>query len=219
MEGSEIRVHPNAPVLAVDLDGTLGDYYEHFRWFAQLYLQEPVRMNWYPGFRGDFATALHLDKQTYRAIKLAYRQGGMKRCMPVHKKVSENIQYIRSTGTQVWICTTRPYMRLDNIDPDTRFWVEKNVGRVDGVLYGEEKYLDLIDIVGKDRVLGVVDDLPVNYQTADDLGLNVALMATNCNQWWRNEMGNHGINVGYNLDDIAGFADFWKEQYDAVAKA
>lgn len=210
------RVHPLAPVLALDLDGTIGDYYEHFRWFCELYLQKPVKMQFYPGYRGDFAAALSLDKATYRAIKLAYRQGGMKRCMPVFDKVRENIQYIRSLGIQVWITTTRPYLRLDNIDPDTRFWLERNAGRIDGVLYGEEKYADLIDIVGRDRVLGAIDDLPQNYRDADDLGIPVALKTTECNKWWRNEMANIGIHEAHTMDDVAGFADFWKEQRDAL---
>jgi len=169
----KIRVHPLAPVYAFDIDGTLGDYYEHFRWFAQLYLQKPVVADWSRArFSGEFSDALGLDKELYRDIKLAYRQGGMKRSLPpLDDGVSDLIQSVRGLGVQAWITTTRPWQRLDNIDPDTQFWINHIVGKVDGVIYGEDKYLDLIDIVGRDRILGLVDDLPENILRASELDL------------------------------------------------
>lgn len=173
----QARVHPLAPVVALDIDGTLGDYYEHFRWFSELYLQRPVVADWSAPGMTEFSDALGLDKNVYRDIKLAYRQGGMKRCLPaLDREVNRLVPRIRTNlGAQVWICTTRPWQRLDNIDPDTQFWINRHLGRVDGVIYGEEKYQDLIDIVGKDRILGVVDDLPENCRAAVDLGLRYAM--------------------------------------------
>jgi hypothetical protein len=171
----DARVHPLAPVVALDIDGTLADYYGHFKWFAELYLQEYLHPDW--SQTSEFSEALGLDKNTYRDIKLAYRQGGMKRSLPViDDGVAQLVSRIRSTlQVQVWICTTRPWQRLDNIDPDTRWWIQRHLGRVDGVIYGEDKYRDLVDIVGKDRVLGIIDDLPENILAAQDLGLRAAL--------------------------------------------
>lgn len=181
-----MRLHPLAPVVALDIDGTLGDYYEHFRWFAELYLQRPVEIHWDWSDNGEFSEALGLGKEEYRQIKLAYRQGGMKRCLPAFPGVSDLGQIIRGNrGVQIWICTTRPWQRLDNIDPDTQFWLNKNVGRVDGVIYGEDKYLDLVDIVGKDRIIGVVDDLPENVVAAQSLGLRAALRSGGHNEPFR----------------------------------
>lgn len=179
-----MRVHPLAPAVAIDIDGTLGDYHSHFRWFAQMYLQDEVRLTWRPKYQGEFSDALGLDKQTYRDIKLAYRQGGMKRSMPVFSGSGPIIRQIRELGVQVWIATTRPWNRLDNIDPDTSFWINKNIGKVDGVVYGEDKYLDLLDIVGKERLIGVVDDIPENIQRASSLGLNAVLMDGEHNAWF-----------------------------------
>ena len=99
----------------------------------------------------------------------------MKRCLPAFDGVGSMVTAIRHQDVQVWICTTRPWNRLDNIDPDTTFWIERNIGRVDGVIYGEEKYEDLIDIVGEGRIVGVVDDLPENVLRAQDLGLRAIL--------------------------------------------
>jgi len=172
---NSIRVHPLAPVVALDIDGTLGDYYDHFRWFAELYKQEPVAIDW--EISDEFSEALQMGKEEYRDIKLAYRQGGMKRSLPLLDNFVEHlVPAIRGGfGFQVWICTTRPWQRLDNIDPDTQFWINKNLGKVDGVIYGEDKYLDLIDIVGLDRIVGVFDDLPENIERANALGLRARL--------------------------------------------
>jgi hypothetical protein len=91
---------------------------------------------------------------------LAYRQGGLKRGMPCYPGFADLSRSIRKAGGEVWICTTRPYLRLDNIDPDTRHWLRRNKVQFDGVLWGEHKYRDLVRIVGAERVLAVVDDLP-----------------------------------------------------------
>jgi hypothetical protein len=96
--------------------------------------------------------------------------------MPVFSGVRTTIEKIRAMEIQVWIATTRPWHRLDNIDPDTQFWIDRNIGRVDGVIYGEDKYQDLIDIVGRSRILGIADDLPENCEQADALGLEAVLM-------------------------------------------
>jgi FMN phosphatase YigB (HAD superfamily) len=184
------RVHPLAPVVGLDIDGTLGDYYGHFHRFAEQYLQEPLDVDWKPETNQavEFSDALDLPKSVYRDIKLAYRQGGMKRSLPVlDDHLMAMVQNLRrEKGLQVWICTTRPWQRLDNIDPDTQFWLNRNVGRVDGVIYGEEKYEDLIDIVGRERIIGIFDDLPENVEEADALGLRSALRAGDHNAWWTN---------------------------------
>lgn len=178
-----VRVHPLAPVVGLDIDGTLADYYGHFKWFAELYLQKSISVDW--SKTEEFSEALGLEKEVYRDIKLAYRQGGMKRSLPpLFSSLAEQIQDLRKSGIQVWICTTRPWQRLDNIDPDTQFWLNRNVGRVDGVIYGEEKYEDLIDIVGRDRIVGIFDDLVPNVLEARSLGLNAGLVWGSHNNNW-----------------------------------
>lgn len=212
-----MRVHPLAPVVALDVDGTIADYYEHFRWFASLYLQRPVEIHWEYADHAEFSEALGLSKDTYRDIKLAYRQGGMKRSIPPLANDRDDllniVQSFRQSGAQVWIATTRPWQRLDNIDPDTQFWLGRNVGRVDGVVYGEDKYLDLIDIVGRERILGVHDDLPENVITAISLGLNGALRAGAHNDIFRKARPD--ILVAEDIDDISiithNWLNDWKE--------
>lgn len=208
------RVHPLAPVVALDIDGTLGSYYDHFKWFAELYMQEGLTLDWTG--TTEFSEALGMDKETYRDIKLAYRQGGMKRCLPLMDDgVNHLVQPIREEGIQVWICTTRPWQRLDNIDPDTQFWINRNLGKVDGVIYGEDKYADLIDIVGLPRILGVVDDLPENTERAAALGLRALLrMGPHNREYWRSRVDDHSFRVVSHSDDIFNWTMEWKRQHE-----
>jgi len=185
------------PVVALDIDGTLGDHHGHFQQFAENYvarfLGPDVHVNnseccyagWcvpgdeppvdnprerYP-YDIEFSDWLGMSKDVYRETKLAYRQGGMKRRMPVHEGASELVKNLRNAGAEVWLCTTRPYLRLDNIDPDTREWLRRHDIGYDGLIYGEDKYHQLAEIVGPERVVGVLDDLPEMFDEAAALGL------------------------------------------------
>lgn len=147
------------PIVAVDIDGTLGDYHAHFLAFAEKFfdlpMPNPSEIN--PGIR--LHRFMKIPLADYRQCKLAFRQGGMKRCMPAYPYAAELTRDIRKAGAQVWICTTRPYLRLDNIDPDTQEWLRRSNIKYDAVIYGEEKYRELRRQAGK-RVAAVIEDLP-----------------------------------------------------------
>lgn len=162
------------PVVALDIDGTIGVYHGHFLNFAEGWLgREMPDTREYRG--GSLASFMGVSKTTYRRIKLAYRQGGMKRSMPAYPGAPELARALRRQGAEVWICTTRPYLHLSNIDPDTREFLRRNRIQYDGVLYGEHKYRDLCRLVLKSRIAGVLDDLPEMYRQAMDLGLPAVL--------------------------------------------
>lgn len=175
------------PIVALDIDGTLGDYHGHFLRFAAEWYGRPM-----PDHR-DINPGLPLhrfmgsSKATYRQCKLAYRQGGLKRSMPVYPGARELTVAVRKLGAEVWICTTRPYLRLDNIDPDTRHWLRRNALQHDAVLWGEYKYRDLVRSAGAGRVVAVLDDLPSLVSQARGLGLRTYLRAQPYNdiRHWR----------------------------------
>lgn len=180
----------------MDIDGTAGDYHAHFIRFAEAWtgrtLPAPADVN----DGRPLATHLGMSKSTYRECKLAYRQGGMKRSMPVYDGVSDFTKAVRRAGAELWICTTRPYLRLDNIDPDTRHWLRRNGIQHDGVLYGEHKYRDLVKIAGRERIVVVLDDLPQMVEQAKSLGLHA---------WMKDQPYNrHYNNSGrfYNFADL-----------------
>lgn len=179
------------PVVAIDIDGTLGDHHGHFQGFAETYVdrrlgpdhadqtyagmwRKPGMAPWDAepySYDEEFSDWLGLEKELYRDIKLAYRQGAMKRRMPKFEGASSLTQMMQEAGVEVWLCTTRPYLRLDNIDPDTREWLNRHHINYDGLIYGEDKYHRLADIVGPERVIGVLDDLPEMFDEAEMLGL------------------------------------------------
>lgn len=156
------------PVVALDIDGTLGDYHSHFLWFAEQWIGKKMppadRIN--PGLR--LHKFMGISLRTYRECKLAYRQGGLKRFMPCYPGASELTEAIRAVGAEVWIATTRPYLRLDNIDPDTREWLRRNRIKYDAILFGDDKYRELRRQAGN-RVAGILEDLPELFREAKQL--------------------------------------------------
>lgn len=165
-----MKQNGTGPVVALDIDGTLGDYHGHFLRFASDWygrpMPSPAEIN--PGL--PLHKFMETSKATYRQCKLAYRQGGLKRSMPAYPGASELTQSLRAAGAEVWICTTRPYLRLDQIDPDTRHWLRRNHIQFDAILWGENKYRDLARNAGKERVAAVMDDLPELIEQANSLG-------------------------------------------------
>lgn len=151
------------PVVAIDIDGTLGDYHGHFIDFARGWLPQGRLPN------HSFEENCGLDLETWRKVKLAYRQGGMKRTMPTLGNPEEFTQRLRGLGLEIWVTTTRPFNRLDNIDPDTQEWLRRNGVYYDHMLYDPDKYEELAVIVGKDRVVAVLEDLPRQAAKAREL--------------------------------------------------
>lgn len=155
--------NPIRPVVAIDVDGTLGDYHGHFRRFAETYFGRKLPEE-YDG-SVEFHEALGLPIAKYRDAKLAYRQGGGKRSMPRYDGATVMMSQLRHVA-EVFITTTRPYLRLDQTDPDTRFWLDRHDIEFDGLLYDNDKYERLAEIVDPSRVVAVLDDLSTQYDAA-----------------------------------------------------
>ena len=178
------RPGPNAPVVALDIDGTSGDYHGHFTWFVEQWLGRPMpSATQYTG-GVHFSKHLGISRRTYNEAKLAFRQGGVKRWMPAYEGIGEFTKHVRSHNVQLWICTTRPYLRLDNVDPDTRHWLRRHGLQYDAIIYGPHKYRDLARTVGKERVLMVYDDLPKMIEQANSVGLPTTLRTQPYNTYW-----------------------------------
>lgn len=157
------------PVFGVDIDGTLGEYHAHFLNFARGWLGRQM-----PPVPYDGSVPLYrwmgVSKTTYRQVKLAYRRGGLKRCLPVYPMAAELTRGLRKRGAMVVICTTRPYLQLDNVEPDTREWLRRNRIQHDSILSGEHKYRELKNRYGVDRVVAVIEDLPEMVRQANACG-------------------------------------------------
>jgi len=171
------------PVVGIDIDGTLAFWHEHFLWFASEYTGKKMPEKFTGA--GSLYQEMGMSRTLYRQIKLAYRQSGLKRAMSPVPGAADMVAAVRKAGAEVWVCTTRPYLRLDNIDPDTRAWLRRNRITFDGVLFGERKYQDLATLVGSERVIGVIDDLPYQVENAERAGLKARMIQRTYNQrWW-----------------------------------
>lgn len=169
------------PVIALDIDGTLLDYHRHFESFAAQYFgmsYSPKALTGGYDARMTFAKYLGVSKTAYRRCKLAYRRGELKRSLPLlcrpYPDASELTGTLRRWGVDVWLCTTRPYLSHDSVDDATRHNLRRNGVRYQGLIWGEHKYRELVHTVGRERIVGVLDDLPEMCQQAERLGLRTA---------------------------------------------
>jgi FMN phosphatase YigB (HAD superfamily) len=171
---------PVRPVVAIDIDGTLADYHGHFAEFATLWLgYEPAEEFLFDGqmnYSEWFVSAFDVDVTTFRQIKLAYRQGGMKRIQPIYPGSKELVANLRDYGAEVWLTTTRPHDRFDRVDPDTRAWLERWGINFDGLLYHDHKMRVLSERIEPARVVAVVDDQEDILEEAEALGLGVQIL-------------------------------------------
>jgi hypothetical protein len=194
------------PIVACDIDGVLGNYHSHFHKFMAGYLGlTPSQLGRLNGFDGtishrEWMEACGVSTEEFRAIKLAYRQGSQKRTMPPFLGAVETLKRLKAnTSIELWLTTTRPYLRLDNIDPDTRYWVEKFSIPFDYMLYDEYKYPKLAERVDPHRVVAVIDDeeemlrqagdsfgsnVPIQYRTNFNMGVDWTPFATGGRDLW-----------------------------------
>lgn len=80
--------------------------------------------------------------------------------MPVYEGAAELTRAIRKVGAEVWLCTTRPYLKMDTQAPNTMHWLRRNKIQYDHMLAGPHKYRDLVRNVNPNRIVLVADDLP-----------------------------------------------------------
>lgn len=166
------------PVVALDIDGTLGDYHTHFFDFAEQYLGMRLSRR----YRGAGSFRQWFEMQGIKAdqwhsVKLAYRQGGMKRSMPIFEGATDLVSTIAEAGAELWVTTTRPYLSLDTIVPDTVEWLDRHGIMYDGMLFDEDKYTQLVARVDPDRIVAIVDDLHEMCDAADlAVGRRVAIL-------------------------------------------
>jgi hypothetical protein len=203
------------PIVALDIDGTLGDYHSHFLKFAAAFLGVPEQYD-YDGslrMREWFCGAFGVDLRTFRDIKLAYRQGGMKRTMPVYSWAQQMVRSLH-TQAEVWLTTTRPWQRFDRIDPDTHAWLARHEIPFDGMLYDDDKYARLAERVDPSRVCAVLDDEPDQVDRAQEVfgGTTALLRVQRYNCAVRRTIMAAGLDEAHVM--ITAHIDRWEKQHD-----
>lgn len=210
------------PVVAIDMDGTLGDYHGHFLRFAAEWTGQGTEallrgsMSMYRGkqeFSEYCENLFGIDKQGYRAIKLAYRQGGMKRSMPILPGAKRICDLATKQGAELWITTTRPYLSLDTVFPDTVAWFDRHRIGFDSMIFDADKYAVLRDRVEYERVVAVIDDLGEMYDAAEiQFGAKVPILARGDYNTAVTKMNTMGLHEAGDVlkDRIVS----WKERHD-----
>jgi hypothetical protein len=209
---------PVRPVVAVDIDGTLGNYHGHFWDFARGWLGVPVPdpTDTYRGeqpYRQWFMQAYDVDRTTWNTIKLAYRQGGQKRTMPLYPGAHVFTDKVRRRA-ELWLTTTRPHARYDRIDPDTVEWLDRNHIWYDALLFDEDKVRQLANAVDRERVVAVLDDELTVLEDVRDAGLGVPIL--------RRTLYNQAVHwTGWQATDLSGawveverLLDKWVKKYE-----
>lgn len=203
------------PVVVCDIDGTLADYHTTFTTFAVIYWDKSEPKEPWDG-TGEFEDYLDLTKDQYRQAKLAFRQGGNKRNLPVYPGAWNFSDRVRNAGAELWLATQRPWMLHDAVDPDTQWWLRINDIPYDYLIYGEDKYAEVLARCDRKRVVMLLDDLAEQYRESEKYfpGLAVQIARPHntsppCMMSWR----------AANLGVAQHMADFrirrWKERYGA----
>jgi hypothetical protein len=159
----------DSPVIALDYDGTLGVYHYHFTEFASGWVGRQLPH----GYDGSvpFFQHLGISKATYRRIKLCYRRGGLKRSMPAFGGAAELTRMVRLRKARVVICTTRPFLSLEDIESDTVHNAKRHGIQFDYMISGEHKYRELKRLVDPERIIMVLEDQDDMLAQATRLGL------------------------------------------------
>lgn len=185
--GAQVR-----PIVALDIDGTMADYHGAFIQFAEMWLGHQLLAPRTWSGVGEFSEFLGLDRATYRQMKLAFRAGGFKRWMPETLNVNRLTRTLAQAGAEVWITTTRPWQRMDNVDPDTKEWLKRHGADFKHLIFDEDKYGMLVDLVNPNRIVMVLDDEEDQRDRCAGLRLPFVLRR---NRW------NTGINHDWTLSD------------------
>lgn len=149
------------PVAIIDIDGVLADYPNCFYEFlATTYFVGP----------GNERLSLSGAKEKYSKMKLedrewakvAYRQSGVKRALPVLPGARELLDLLRASGLKIVLLTNRPYSKYYRIYPDTLEWLKANELVYDAILWTHDKGLEATKYFSNIRF--AVDDQDSNVQ-------------------------------------------------------
>jgi hypothetical protein len=204
------------PIVAIDIDGTLADYHAHFTWFSGSFLDKTLSpFLHYTGaepYKSWWCNVMNADEATFHAVKLAYRQGGMKRTQPAFAGGRQLVEDLRNHGVEVWLTTTRPHERYDRVDPDTREWLSRRDIKFDALLFSEDKMDELANRVERGRVVAVLDDLAEVLLDAQSHGWLPILRRTKYNR--DVEWGGHQVYSLHDAyDEIKPYLEAWERKH------
>lgn len=129
-------INKDEKVVAIDIDGVLGEYPY---WFLKFIFDKTgYNLNSLYEAKAQFGTI------KYEELKSSYRQSGYKATMPASKNASEFTHLLHKKGYKVIILTARPYKEYYTIYPDTLNFLKNNEIYFDAIVWDKEKHLKII---------------------------------------------------------------------------
>jgi len=123
-------------VCAVDLDGVLGVYPDH--WLK--YLNEKTNSN----YETLSEAKINIDLITYANIKEEYRLSGSKIDIPMIEGAKEFLLKLKENGYMIVILTSRPYKKYFRIFSDTLHWLKKYDLVYDSIIFDANKNMRIL---------------------------------------------------------------------------
>lgn len=146
-------MNENKLIVAVDVDGVLRRFTDRL---VEVYLEDFPDHDVKPITTWWFETSFPIGKEIYK-----YYKANAHRIFPHAKPyegAKEFVESLRNLGYKVVIATTQP----SGSEIFTFDWVRKNIGEVDGIFFGDQKWFVDFDIL--------IDDAPHNIEQAQKHG-------------------------------------------------
>jgi uncharacterized HAD superfamily protein len=121
---------------AFDIDGCLNYYPDPWVDFLNDKLG-----TWYTDLNEAKAS---ISYQEYKDIKYQYRESGVKRTLPVREGARKTLQQLKKNGYTILILTSRPFDKHKSLFKQTTDWLYANKLPYDGIIFGENKYLEVL---------------------------------------------------------------------------
>lgn len=165
-------IEENQKVCAIDLDGVLNHYPD--TWVE--YLNGTLGTN----FKDLNEAKESISYKKYKDLKWVYRESGIKSLLKPRAGAKETMEALKAQGYQILILTSRPFTQHKSLFKQTVDWLIECGFPYDGLIFSEEKYVEVITKAPNLRFL--VDDHMYYCNSVARWGYHAFLVNTVYNQ-------------------------------------
>lgn len=117
---------------------------------------------------------------TYKTMKWQYRESGIKAKLEIRAGAKAVMDELQRRGYKILILTSRPFKKHKTLFKQTTSWLDQHQIPYDGIIFGDEKYVEVLTQVPHLRFL--VDDHHYYAQSVAQWGYDTFLLNTPYNQ-------------------------------------